>query len=161
MEFEGGVHAEVQERAPLPPPFAPMTAIPAPSSLSSHYSRSHTPVAQPQVPKASVETFVRAQTFDGSFIPSPLLYRFIGISEDAPHTPQELVKVNDAELIWFTILCITYLEAKFADEKEVWEFVVEKAWSWVEESIEQEVSPEGVSVMKESLVENAKKYIKI
>jgi len=152
-EDEVAVHAEVQERAPLSPPFVSMTAMTALSSLSSYYySRSHAPAVQPQVPKASVETFIRAQAFDRPFIPSSLLYRFIGNSEDAPHTPQELVKANNAELIWFTVLRITYLEAKFADEKEVWEFVMEKAWSCIKESIEQVVSPEGVSVMKESRV---------
>jgi len=127
--------------------------------------KSVSPKAEEAVaPKAdsSIESFAREQSFDGFFIPSKNLYQVLVKSSTAPNIPAVLVKKDkDAETIWCTMLCIAYLELKFANEKDVWDFMVEKALVWMEEALGTLVGAGNVDKTKATLKEEAKKCVKV
>jgi hypothetical protein len=72
------------------------------------------------------------QSSSGVFPVSLELARHLGldsIKAIKDKLPDALSTVSDE--IWMTVLVCVFLEAKLASEKEAWELVVEKAWTYV------------------------------
>ena len=79
-------------------------------------------------PTQAMHTLINLQTFSGAWAYDGQLFSIIGITEKAGLT-EELGGPN-AE-VRATALAVAWLENKVADQKGVWEMVVEKAKGWM------------------------------
>ncbi|KAF8580008.1 hypothetical protein K439DRAFT_1415709 [Ramaria rubella] len=120
----------------LPPPPLPFAGFPGPKVLPP-----------------TVESFARAQSFDGSFAGTPELFQLLAQQPTAPDMPDTLRTADPT--IWCTLLCVAYLETKFEYAKDVWAFIVEKAMAWVKEAL---VDIGGAAVI-EALKDEAKMFL--
>lgn len=90
--------------------------------------------------EASLDSFARLQSFDGSFADTPGLFKIIARQEQAPQMPQILadLQCEDAlkESVWRTLLCVASIEAKFSEDRDVWDVMVGKALDYVTNALE-------------------------
>ncbi len=76
--------------------------------------------------KAPLEAIIAQQAFSGSWTWSAVLERLLGVTQDAVDKALHIEAEATA-----TLCAIAYLQAKLADDEEVWELVVEKARGWL------------------------------
>ncbi|CAG8687111.1 260_t:CDS:2, partial [Acaulospora colombiana] len=112
-----------------PPPMPSLG--PSPSSY---------PSAQPAVPTSlSVESLARAQKFDGSF-PTDSQYFNLVTSGGKAGLPSALSSLGGADetkkSVWATLLTIACMEKRLAGEKDVWEFLADKARDYVSATLQ-------------------------
>jgi hypothetical protein len=113
---------ELESFVPPPPLAAPSTILSAaPKPLGVSLS-------------LSVESLARAQKFDGSFPTDPQHISLItsGGTLSLPSTLNDLDgDEGTKEAIWVTLLTIACMEKRLASEKDVWEFLADKARDYV------------------------------
>jgi hypothetical protein len=87
----------------------------------------------------SVEALARAQKFDGSFPSNPEHMRMV-TSGGNPPLPGSLSSMRNRKelhaVIWVTLLTVACMEKHLADEREVWEFLAEKARDYVSATLQ-------------------------
>lgn len=92
-----------------------------------------------QVLEPTVEDFARLQSFEGAFNDALWLPQALWKQPTLPALPSALDALSCTadvkESIWRTLLCITYIEAKFSADRDVWEVIVEKAMEWAHEEL--------------------------
>jgi hypothetical protein len=90
-------------------------------------------------PSLSVESVARAQKFDGSFPTDPQHINMV-TSGGAFSLPSALSSLGGDEgtkkAIWVTLLTIACMEKCLASEKEVWEFLADKARDYVSTTLQ-------------------------
>ncbi|KIJ39446.1 hypothetical protein M422DRAFT_210327 [Sphaerobolus stellatus SS14] len=112
-------------------------------------------------PKYLIESFARQQSFEGYFDGKPELYMLMVQDSKAPKMPDNFGTVDETkEKIWNTVLCIAYLETKLAEEKVVWELMVNKAIAWLDGILLQLVEADKTESVKENIYEAAKQELK-
>ncbi|OAA66382.1 von Willebrand domain containing protein [Akanthomyces lecanii RCEF 1005] len=77
--------------------------------------------------KTPLEAIIALQTFSGSWTWSAALERLLGVTQDAASKALQVT----SEAATATLCAMAYLQAKLADEEEVWELVVDKAREWL------------------------------
>ncbi|KAJ6780158.1 hypothetical protein PWT90_01974 [Aphanocladium album] len=77
--------------------------------------------------RSPLETIIALQTFSGSWAWSARLERILGVTQAAAGAH---LSGRSAEAT-ATLCAVAFLQAKVADEEEVWELVVDKARSWL------------------------------
>jgi hypothetical protein len=113
---------ELESFVPPPPLAAPSTVLSAaPKPLGVSLS-------------LSVESLARAQKFDGSFPTDPQHISLI-TSGGTLSLPSALNNLGGdegtREAVWVTLLTIACMEKRLASEKDVWEFLADKARDYV------------------------------
>jgi len=112
-------------------------------------------------PEYAVETLARRQSFEGYFDGHADIFELVIKGKTAPPVPDFFGGTDELkEKIWYTLLCIGYLETKLTEEKEVWELIVEKANAWLESTLAGLVGANRVSEVKGIIYEEAKRYLK-
>jgi hypothetical protein len=102
----------------------------------------------------SVEALARAQEFDGSFRSSPQHVQMVA-SGGNPPVPQALAGLSGDEgtkrAVWATLLTIACMEKRLAGEKDVWEFLADKARDYILATLQNlcQDSGQAESLMKE------------
>ncbi|KAM3511248.1 hypothetical protein MY11210_005117 [Beauveria gryllotalpidicola] len=84
------------------------------------------PSATKEDAKTALEAIIALQTFGGSWTWSTALEELLGVTREVAGEQLEV----EAEVA-ATVCAVAYLEAKLADEEEVWELVVAKAREWL------------------------------
>lgn len=102
--------------------------------------------APPTSSMPSVELFAREQLFDGSFPMSNTLKQIV-LRESAQLDPPDDINNLSAtielkESIWFSLICLAYLDAHFDSERAVWDIMAGKARSWVQKSLQAHIDDE-------------------
>jgi hypothetical protein len=96
-----------------------------------------TTVLEPSSPHDRTMALIALQTFEGSFPLTPALTRLLGLDLGSVVTKLSACSVALGEDIkrslLATLLTVGMLEGKLEEEREVWDLVVEKARSWIEE----------------------------
>ncbi|KIJ27181.1 hypothetical protein M422DRAFT_271671 [Sphaerobolus stellatus SS14] len=152
-------HGHPHSSAPTPPASFRSRSIAASPQMLMGASEPK-PHASSQMFENNLEPFARAQSFEGFFTPSPALYKTLVKSSTAPKLPDDLTKGGeDAEKVWCTFLCIAYLEAKFASERDIWIFMVEKAEMWLEDALAHIIGMANMNTAKGRVREEARKFI--
>ena len=77
--------------------------------------------------KTPLEAIIALQTFSGSWTWSAALERLLGVTQDAASKALQVT----SEAATATLCAMAYLQAKLAEEEEVWELVVDKAREWL------------------------------
>lgn len=93
----------------------------------------------------TVEALARAQKFDGSFPlaldHTAMLLKLPSASLTIPVIPVALMSLpgNEGikETIWATVLTLVCMEKRLAAQKEVWEFMADKAREYVHEELQE------------------------
>ena len=81
-----------------------------------------------------VHEIIMQQSSNGMFPLNANLAILVGLSNSTIHEklPQGLLKESeDQENVWMTVLVCVFLDQKLGSETEVWELIVEKAWTYV------------------------------
>lgn len=123
--------------------------------------RSSKAAPAPASASALLKRLIASQSFDGSWTGiTDLFCTEMKISGDA--TRSAVVKLVDAskrrldrtkaEHVLSTAIVITFLEKKMEDKEETWELVVEKARTWLDDAVADDVLAE-VWKLAESIVE--------
>jgi hypothetical protein len=105
-------------------------------------------------PSLSVESLARAQKFDGSFPTDPQHISLI-TSGGTLSLPSALSNLGGdegtKEAVWVTLLTIACMEKRLASEKDVWEFLADKARDYVLASLQTlcKDSTQAEALMKE------------
>ncbi|KAM3468120.1 hypothetical protein MY5147_008260, partial [Beauveria neobassiana] len=76
--------------------------------------------------KTPLEAIIALQTFGGSWTWSTALEELLGVTREVAGEQLDVEAETAA-----TVCAVAYLEAKLADEQEVWELVVDKAQEWL------------------------------
>jgi hypothetical protein len=96
-------------------------------------------VAAPATPGLSVEVLARAQKFDGSFPSNPGHISMV-TSGGNPPLPRSLSSMRNGKelhaVIWVTLLTVACMGKYLANEREVWEFLAEKARDYVSATLQ-------------------------
>jgi hypothetical protein len=91
----------------------------------------------PSTPHDRTMALIALQTFEGSFPLTPALVRLLGLDLEFVETKLSACSLTLKEEIkkslLATLLTVGMLEGKLEEERDVWDLVVEKARSWVEE----------------------------
>ena len=82
--------------------------------------------------KDPLQDIIGLQTFVGYWDFDEKLIRAVGIPTD--HKAPDAVWLR----VWATILAITFLESKLAQDKETWEMIVEKGRDWMEGEVAED-----------------------
>ncbi|PVF91425.1 hypothetical protein CPB86DRAFT_337417 [Serendipita vermifera] len=111
-------------------------APPAPAAPASYSYAS----AKPPAPTSlSVESLARAQKFDGSF-PTDSRHISLVTSGGSLSLPSALSGLGGPEetrkAVWATFLTIACLEKRLAGEKDVWEFLADKARDYISATLQ-------------------------
>ncbi|KAI9831905.1 MAG: hypothetical protein M1819_004627 [Sarea resinae] len=116
-----------------------------PFSLSSSSSSTPTPF----------EILVSLQTFSGSWDLAPALLDTLQLSADTVaqsvsrvlSSPSQVITLDTnhetTKSVFATLLAIVFLELRVADEKEAWELMVEKARTWLDDTVSDGNSGKG------------------
>lgn len=82
---------------------------------------------------------------------SPKLENIIGITQQQAKRISMVSKMANQDEILATLCAVVFLKTKLADEEEVWEFIVTKAESWLEEQTKEAMADLERSVMEARL----------
>jgi hypothetical protein len=94
-------------------------------------------VLEPATPHDRTMALIALQKFEGSFPLTPALTKLLGLDLGSVGTKLSACSLTLSEELerglLATLLTVGMLEGKLEEEREVWDLVVEKARSWVEE----------------------------
>ncbi|SMQ45178.1 unnamed protein product [Zymoseptoria tritici ST99CH_3D7] len=101
------------------------------------------PPVDPEKPLSLLHKLISLQTFSGAWAWSDELLALLKLS-----APEEkiLAQFGDVKDLAATALVVAFLQAHLADDKEVWEMVVEKAKAWLGGKVGSEKVDETVAV---------------
>ena len=115
--------------------YSPVSSLVLGAGVDQPASSSAPPPAGP----LTLEFIARAQKFDGSFPHDSAFLAQVCSDKPVPALPDALADVmgdaNVKEIIWATVLVLTFLKRVFAGEKDSWEMMAEKATMFVEEAL--------------------------
>jgi hypothetical protein len=87
-----------------------------------------------------MSTLFSEQTFIGNWDWSPKLEAIVGVTKSAALTDIQLPgQYNQLQVVLATLCAVVYLKKKLADEKDVWELIVEKAEDWLRGQTQEDV----------------------
>lgn len=87
-----------------------------------------------------MSTLFSEQTFIGNWDWSPRLEAIVGVTKSAALADIELPgQYNQLHIVLATLCAVAYLKKKLADEKDVWELIVEKAEDWLRGQTQEDV----------------------
>ncbi|PVF97085.1 hypothetical protein CPB86DRAFT_760872 [Serendipita vermifera] len=111
----------------------------APAAPAAPASYSYGSAKAPAPTSLSVESLARAQKFDGSF-PTDSQHISLVTSGGTLSLPSALSGLGGPEetkkAIWATLLTIACLEKRLAGEKDVWEFLADKARDYISATLQ-------------------------
>ena len=118
------------------------------------------PASPPKETGTLLQRLIARQSFEGSWTAiTNLLCDEMGFSSDAARSAvDELIKASKqtvdeakAEQVISTALVVVFLEKKMEDEEETWELVVEKARTWLEDAVDEDVLGEAWNLARRTV----------
>ncbi|UKZ61040.1 uncharacterized protein TrAtP1_002314 [Trichoderma atroviride] len=87
-----------------------------------------------------MSTLFSEQTFIGNWDWSPRLEAIVGVTKSAALADIELPgQYSQLQVVLATLCAVAYLKKKLADEKDVWELIVQKAEDWLRGQTQEDV----------------------
>lgn len=98
------------------------------------------PQAVPAAERDPMSILFSEQTFRGNWDWSPSLEGVVGVTQSAATTEMKLPgRYDQLDLVLATLCAVAYLKKKLADEKDVWELIVQKAEDWLRGQTQEDV----------------------
>lgn len=90
--------------------------------------------------RTPMSTLFSEQTFIGNWDWSPRLEAIVGVTKSAALTDMKLPgQYDQLHVVLATLCAVAYLKKKLADEKDVWELIVQKAEDWLRGQTQEDV----------------------